>query len=114
MQAQHRAFVLTDAGTVHWEDAENVTGRIVARWAGAFVGPPGDPHNHFHPFGRTAVIPEDIATELEPEEPAAKPRPAGIPVGAKRSKSTPSRSPEARHAEYERAKARRRREAQRY
>ena len=82
--ARHEPMVLTD----------NATGASVTI-QGAWVGPPDDPYGHLFPFGGPMA--------LEPTESPAKPRPVSIPVSApRRGKDQPSRSPEARHREYER------------
>lgn len=96
---RHESMTLTD----------NDTGRT---WTipGAWVGPPGDPHRHLFPFVASGQVQQNTTegSQQNATEPATKPRPAGIPAGApKRSKRTPSRSKEARRAEYLRAKRKR-------
>ena len=99
----HETFVLTD----------NETGES---WTipGAWVGPPDDPYRHLFPFGqRIATSADETDEHSATEDEPPTPRPAGVSAASAakgRSRDTPSRSPEARHAEYVRAK---RREAQR-
>lgn len=73
---------------------------------GGYVGGPDDAVGHLLPFNKED-LPQDDTDEQSATDPTPSKRPDGIPAGApKRSKDTPSRSPEARHKEYVRAKRR--------
>lgn len=95
-----------DDMTVPHEDHEHVI-------HGAYL-PPDDVPDHpwvaFHPEDLTQC--QDDTTQhlaTESDETTPKPRPAGVSAAAAakgRTRDTPSRSPEARHAEYVRAKRR--------
>ena len=98
--ARHEPMLLTD----------NETGATVTI-PGAWVGPPDDAHRHFFPFRDSLPAPEP---EAEPEA-APAPRPAGISTTAvarandpEHRATIPSRTPDARRAERERAKRRNR------
>lgn len=89
---------------------------------GAYVGPSGDHVGHLLPFHpedlalaplgspeMTGTVDQDYTDEHHATSPSTSQRPARINAAAAakgRSKDTPSRSPEARHAEYVRAKRR--------
>ena len=97
--AKHEPFLLTDTETGETRTVP-----------GAWVGPPDDPQRHFFPFVEDRTIAQDNTDEHSATEQAPSKRPAGIAATApRRSRDTPSRSSEARHAQYLRAKYRHRR-----
>jgi hypothetical protein len=105
--AKHEPMILTDVET---GEARTI--------AGAWVEPPNPPYRHFFPFEQLAPKDQDdtsqqFATSQGRDSEAPAPRPAGISAEAaaratnpEHRKAAPSRSPEARRAERQRAKRR--------